>query len=345
LRNEDEIFIAGSVIGSIFINNEVVIQNLDTYASFFIKFNSDLAIENTFVSEPSLGVVDIIFGNNNIYIYDYQFYYVDSVANPVFYYPKLKKLDFEYNTLWTKIINEKSFPNNGGTGFINDIPLKSIIDNNGNLISMFSSLSYKFLFGGDSSGYSTNFSSLFSYNYENYLIQIDSNGNDLGFYDFKSDLGSSGITITSMYNGNIVTAGEYRDSIFNIGPYELLNPEPLNREIIVHGSFIYSRKAYTYLASLKFSPTTGLISNQTSSLPSKLYPNPSNNFIKIKFEQPLKANSELIVFSIDGKLMTKQNFPSGTSEIHLDVSSFPKGMYLAGVQSGDERVIHKFLKE
>ena len=196
----------------------------------------------------------------------------------------------------------------------------------------------------DTSYYSTNYAGIFSMNSENYLIGIDSSGKEKMFFDFKTDLNSYQTSMLCLNDNKIMISGLFQDSIFRIGDFELYNPEPIQRVTIFHGLYYFARKEYNYFASFSLSPTTGIIQRQHTSLPSKLYPNPSNNIIKIKFEQALSSNAELIVFSIDGKLITKQNYPSGTSEIQLDVSSYPKGVYLAGVQSGEERVVHKFLK-
>jgi hypothetical protein len=346
VTQNDEVFISGSVSGEIKFGNKVVVKNEDRFAAFLIEFDSDLNLIEGFVTNSSERISNIIFDVNKVYVYSNHNYIFDSIEGVAFQYSKLSCYDYKFLPIWTKNINDKAifYSNPLEENFL-DYPVNSTIDSKGNLITMFSSRSSKFIFGTDTAYLSTNYTHFFNIDIENYIVVHDSLGNEIEFFNYNSDLSSSGYAITSLSNGNIITSGTYQDSVFNIGQFQLLNPEELKRVFIFHGLYYDYRLPYTYLGWFSLSPTTGLISNQTPSLPSNLYPNPSNNFIKIKFEQPLKANSELIVFSIDGKLMTKQNFPSGTSEIQLDVSSFPKGMYLAGVQSGDERVVHKFLKE
>jgi hypothetical protein len=346
IENKD-VEIIGNLSGNIVINNNGNIEVVEGNAVFKILIDENFNHKSIIKSKEYQNIYGFIISRNFIHVIESDMYFIDEENYDYVDLLKVYFLDEDLNEKWQYIINEKaldSFDNE--TEEFGEIINCINVDNDGNSILGISSFSTKFICNNDTAFYKVYNDYDDLYLFENYIVVLDSNGKEKLFYNFNTDLASSTISIDILENGNILLTGNYQDSILKIGDFQLYNNNELFDYLAwPHNWHFVGKKDKFFVAEFNFSTPTGLYSRQNPSLHSTLYPNPTNNFIKIKFEQPLKANFELVVFSIDGKLMTKQNFPSGTSEIQLDVSNFPKGVYLAGVQSGDERVVHKFLKE
>lgn len=74
-----------------------------------------------------------------------------------------------------------------------------------------------------------------------------------------------------------------------------------------------------------------------------VYPNPSSQWLNIANSNPTQTPSLVEVISIDGKLLMQQK-PS-TTDMQLDISVLPQGIYLCKVTSGNQRQTLKFLKQ
>lgn len=80
-------------------------------------------------------------------------------------------------------------------------------------------------------------------------------------------------------------------------------------------------------------------------VPSKVYPNPTNDFITIELENELKF--EIIeVFDAQGKRVMGQKFDSFSGKYQLDVSRLPAGNYLIrAVENGGKILLEKIVKQ
>jgi hypothetical protein len=78
-----------------------------------------------------------------------------------------------------------------------------------------------------------------------------------------------------------------------------------------------------------------------------LYPNPIQDFIKLKVPNSLKgASIQLQVFNLLGqKIIDKQVLISIDYEARLDVESLARGIYIVKAKYGTQEFISKFLKE
>jgi uncharacterized repeat protein (TIGR02543 family) len=81
-----------------------------------------------------------------------------------------------------------------------------------------------------------------------------------------------------------------------------------------------------------------IVERQVTSI--RLYPNPATTTLNLG---NLPQNSEISIFSMDGKLMKQQN--TTTSESAIDIEGFPKGMYLLKVNSKEGSILQKFIKQ
>ncbi len=69
---------------------------------------------------------------------------------------------------------------------------------------------------------------------------------------------------------------------------------------------------------------------QLEELEATLYPNPTSGSFFIRFHEP--STSIIEVYSVDGKLLSRQSFNSGSS-IQVDVSNLKSGLYLVSIST------------
>lgn len=75
-----------------------------------------------------------------------------------------------------------------------------------------------------------------------------------------------------------------------------------------------------------------------------IYPNPSQDFLTIRN----RAQNKLLGISIhdlSGKLLLDKEFPQSKQQITLDISLFPKGMYLIYLRTAQQRSVQTILKQ
>lgn len=72
-----------------------------------------------------------------------------------------------------------------------------------------------------------------------------------------------------------------------------------------------------------------------------IYPNPSNEYIKIKWTTPID-NSVVEIYSITGSLLYKNTLNSDNS---INISDLKSGIYIIKMNSGSFSLVEKFIKE
>ena len=75
--------------------------------------------------------------------------------------------------------------------------------------------------------------------------------------------------------------------------------------------------------------------NRTTKL--KVYPNPLSYFGKVEISNLLNEPTELIVYSIEGKLLWRRVFDNGTN-LTIDRGELSSGMYVLEVRQNDTQV-------
>ena len=66
----------------------------------------------------------------------------------------------------------------------------------------------------------------------------------------------------------------------------------------------------------------------------RLFPNPAGGQALVRWELPLPQNGSLQLFNAQGRLMLRREIEQGTSEVALDTSQLPDGLYFLEVQIG-----------
>ena len=67
-----------------------------------------------------------------------------------------------------------------------------------------------------------------------------------------------------------------------------------------------------------------------------VFPNPFTDYLEVNFEQGAEAEGTVRLVDAQGRTLTTRIFDRGVSEIRMEVSELPVGMYLLYIQSGDQ---------
>ena len=70
-----------------------------------------------------------------------------------------------------------------------------------------------------------------------------------------------------------------------------------------------------------------------------IYPNPANDFLNIRFDNPQNQNEQIIIYDIYGKAIFKSIIPSGTGNFTIDIRTFSQGIYLIHANGINSRFI------
>jgi hypothetical protein len=83
--------------------------------------------------------------------------------------------------------------------------------------------------------------------------------------------------------------------------------------------------------------TTEIKSITESNIPFKVFPNPTKNFINIKFENSDYTDASINVFDITGKLLSStKNFNILNNQYQLDCSGYKEGLYMIQVKTNNQ---------
>jgi alpha-L-rhamnosidase len=108
----------------------------------------------------------------------------------------------------------------------------------------------------------------------------------------------------------------------------------------VNGKAVFELQSGTYEFDVQQSSASGI-----QSLPAyhSIYPNPVNDFIRIKIPDESIENNTVTIYSSTGESLKKQLFAS-SGEINMNVSGMPKGVYFCSVQNSRDCCTYKFIK-
>lgn len=97
---------------------------------------------------------------------------------------------------------------------------------------------------------------------------------------------------------------------------------------------------------LNFSVITGLSEVTGIENNWRVYPNPSNDYITIQCESEKESDLHITINSIDGRVMYELEQPSCIRKCSssINISRYPKGVYIAHVTIGSDSKSIKFLK-
>lgn len=74
----------------------------------------------------------------------------------------------------------------------------------------------------------------------------------------------------------------------------------------------------------------------------KIYPNPAKDRISIEYGEPSK-NEMVSIYDIQGQIL--QNYKMDSLKMEMDISQFAKGVYFVVIESGNRKLVSRFIKE
>lgn len=114
----------------------------------------------------------------------------------------------------------------------------------------------------------------------------------------------------------------------------------VTNELGPNGTFPLAENRYINFTNLNL----GTSSSAATENKFYVYPNPSSQWLNINnSNHPHHMPSLVEIISIDGKLLMQQ-IPT-TSNVYIDISSLPQGMYLCRISSDNQQQTLKFLKQ
>lgn len=103
--------------------------------------------------------------------------------------------------------------------------------------------------------------------------------------------------------------------------------------------FSYHEHSYTSDCDYIFTEINEIV-NTDSDI--KVFPNPTNNIIKIAFNLNLKQSVQISLFDIMGKLIFYKNIPEAKIvNESIDLSNYPSGLYLIKLKANNQKTIIK----
>ncbi len=88
----------------------------------------------------------------------------------------------------------------------------------------------------------------------------------------------------------------------------------------------------------------GITKSVTPSNTFQIYPNPSGNIFTITDFSGKNSLSSLIVTDLQGRVIISEQNQKRESVQHIDLSAFPKGVYILQVNDGGEKTVRKLVK-
>ena len=96
-----------------------------------------------------------------------------------------------------------------------------------------------------------------------------------------------------------------------------------------------------FITSHQFTITVGNVGiEKVSTLLSKVYPNPADDFIIFEFSGKV---SQIEVMDISGKVLINQMVEDGSTQVKLDLSGLDKGLYMYRVSEDDVQQTGKLI--
>lgn len=101
-----------------------------------------------------------------------------------------------------------------------------------------------------------------------------------------------------------------------------------------------------WIAELTDGSSPGAVSEEQTSMPTRVYPNPTIDHFSIEFEMPERANINVSIYDMEGKLvkvLLSDNLKPGVKTLHFNRNALSSGTYLISVTSNDKTISYEKL--
>jgi hypothetical protein len=318
-----------TLFGDLTINDTLKFSNNGNYIplEILIKFDNDFNVIHAQQLTEVRGIYNIISFENEYFNAGK----LDNNNEGIY----ITKLDNEF-----RIINQKKYfwmrPDSSYCTFnVSDLD----VDEMGNLYVSTTSNCEKYTFGNvsyTSKPYRT------SYYNDASVFKFDSSLNAVTMWPIGNELEEFITDIDVINEDHFLITGTYTSASIKIGDFILLNPSPLI-DRSTHAYENFSRNSFLFYASFGIAnPTTNI--NPPKTFTTTLFPNPTSDFLNIQWKDNALVNGSFDIYSLDGKLVSKQYFPIGLKEVQLDVRYYPKGAYIVRFSISNGDFVQKFVK-
>ncbi len=200
-----------------------------------------------------------------------------------------------------------------------------------------------------------------------YLVRFQNTGTDTAFNIVVKDPIHANLDVSSIVMGASSHAytWEVRENVLSVTFKNIMLPDSNVNEKTSHGFFkfliqpksnVTVKDLVTNTAAIYFDFNEPIFTNEailnkktikTNEIQREidflLYPNPATEQITLELPEQLEVESNALLYSVDGRLLTKKTNVQNTSI--FDVRNLPKGIYFIHVKNKTQFGVKKFVKE
>ena len=117
----------------------------------------------------------------------------------------------------------------------------------------------------------------------------------------------------------------------------------LGSQVIILSVSCGAKDLTQYTGYIYISPAYSV--NENSNGPEfSLYPNPVSDLLNITFGKPTSKSVKLKIFNTTGQQVYGKTVSGNTSQVGINVSGLPSGVYFVKIDTGNKTVVKKFIK-
>ncbi len=200
-----------------------------------------------------------------------------------------------------------------------------------------------------------------------YLVRFQNTGTDTAFNIVVKDPIHKNLDVSSIVMGasSHTYTWEVRENVLSVTFKNIMLPDSNVNEKTSHGFFkfliqpksnVTVKDLVTNTAAIYFDFNEPIFTNEATlnkktiktneiqrGVDFLLYPNPATEQITLELPEQLEGESNALLYSVDGRLLTKKTNVQNTSI--FDVRNLPKGIYFIHVKNKTQFGVKKFVKE
>jgi Secretion system C-terminal sorting domain len=119
--------------------------------------------------------------------------------------------------------------------------------------------------------------------------------------------------------------------------YEFIDKTPFS------GTNYYRLKQFDFDGKFEYSKVVSIWFGKEGT--TQLYPTIAKDEVMIKLNEPAEENGQVLVFDLNGRLVTAMEFETETSEIPITISDLQDGQYILKLAAGHQSETFRFFKK
>jgi hypothetical protein len=335
--NDNNCYITGSFHEKLVFNDKDFIsssynQQIDFHErnAFLAKYDPD----GNFID--AVAIADFSYGRNICFIFNSLYLSGDSfIGFGRWGWPGARSEI--YLTRYTAGLRQVWLRSIGGQSL--DIPLAISSDEKGNIYQAGSFFSEGIKFGPDS------LENHFNKDYfhrQVFVFKYDSLGNPLWGKAAGGIHCEVGTAIQVVSEDNFYLSGTFESEHFELGSHVLENNSMMLTAYVHQQPRREYRNTFVFLAKYTGDDSSLPVREKTRL---QLFPNPADNFLWIKTEEPVRSGGKVSVFSIEGRLLKSVPVNPGENPVEIDIQNLPGGIYIVRTLIDDKVSTHRIIKK